>query len=241
MEQVPSIEPVKVRIFISSSTEQLPLATALEQGLQGEGFEPQLWSHGVHGASQYNLESLLKLAVNIDFALFICTPDDKAVIRKKEFAIVRDNVIFEIGLLMGAIGREQCLIVQPSDLEMRLPSDLHGVTALKYGNQLAAENITKITKTLIAKIKQHVHKVSRADEAKFTGNEILLLQNSLDINTPSYDARKADLSEYSESFDKLCVRFLHLLEHGLIESIGSREIHATQKGKLLLQAMSQKK
>ena len=45
---------------------------------------------------------------------------------------VRDNVIFEVGLYVGRLGRDRCFIVFPRGSNPRLPSDLLGVTILNY-------------------------------------------------------------------------------------------------------------
>jgi hypothetical protein len=47
----------------------------------------------------------------------------------------RDNVIFELGLFMGALGRERTFIVYNRDQEIKLPSDLAGVTAARFGDR----------------------------------------------------------------------------------------------------------
>src|SRR5206468_2279567 len=43
-----------------------------------------------------------------------------------------DNVIFEFGLYVGRLGREKSIIIAPKGEGPRLPSDLLGVTVLKY-------------------------------------------------------------------------------------------------------------
>ena len=82
------------RFFISSSSEQLSIGKALEATLEADGFEPTLWPREVHGASQYNLEALLREAAMSDFAIFVFAPDDQVSIRGETFRVVRDNMRF---------------------------------------------------------------------------------------------------------------------------------------------------
>jgi len=126
---------MKPRFFLSSSSEQLSIAEALESNLADAGFEPTLWSREGHGASEYNLEALLREAWSSDFAVFVFVPDDQVVIRGEAFSVVRDNVLFELGLFIGVLGRDRCLIVRGEEQAMRLPSDLAGLTTLKYDHQ----------------------------------------------------------------------------------------------------------
>ena len=81
------------------------------------------------------------------------SPDDIVKIRGGTFAAVRDNVIFEFGLYVGRLGREHSVIVTPKGEEPRLPSDLLGVTVLKYdgarqdGNLDAADSVPPVIRS----------------------------------------------------------------------------------------------
>lgn len=78
------------------------------------------------------LSELLRTAENTDFAALILTPDDAVRSRGEERPAARDNVIFELGLFLGALGPQRVFIICPRGQDLRLPSDLSGVTVLKY-------------------------------------------------------------------------------------------------------------
>jgi hypothetical protein len=118
-------------LFIGSSSEGLPIARALQAELY-EVCEPQLWSQGVFGPTGTTISSLLETAQNSDFAALILTPDDSVVIRDATITVARDNVIFELGLFLGALGPQRVFVIQPDDEDLRLPTDLAGVTRLYY-------------------------------------------------------------------------------------------------------------
>jgi len=46
-----------------------------------------------------------------DFAVVTLTPDDRISSRGKSTKAPRDNVLFELGLLMGSLGRERTYFV----------------------------------------------------------------------------------------------------------------------------------
>lgn len=74
----------------------------------------------------------MKTTSDADFAALVLTADDQTTSRGKKKASPRDNVIFELGLLMGALGRERVFILKPRNVDVRIPSDLLGVTWIEY-------------------------------------------------------------------------------------------------------------
>jgi hypothetical protein len=147
---------MKPRLFIGSSSENLEIAYALQESLEHDA-EPTVWSQGVFDASKYTMEALNDQLDDTDFAVFVFAPDDVTNIRQTEKQTVRDNVIFELGLFVGRIGRERCFVLIPRGIEdFHLPTDLLGLTPVTYdpsrqdGNLLAALGpaTNKIRKTM---------------------------------------------------------------------------------------------
>ena len=71
-----------------------------------------------------SLESLVERLDDFDFAALILTPDDVTISRDEEMQAPRDNVLLELGLFIGAIGRERSFIVYDRGSNLKLPSDL---------------------------------------------------------------------------------------------------------------------
>ncbi len=118
-------------VFIGSSSEGLPAARALQQNLDRDA-EVILWSQGVFGLSSGTLEALVTKTQQFDFAVLVLTPDDLTLSRDEAAPSPRDNVVFELGLFMGALGRERTYIVYDRTAGIRLPSDLAGVTPATF-------------------------------------------------------------------------------------------------------------
>jgi predicted nucleotide-binding protein len=74
-------------------------------------------------------QSLLEAVNTSEFGIFVFSPDDAVGIRGKLFSAPRDNVVYELGLFSAALGPERCFFVIPDDADIRLPSNLSGMTA----------------------------------------------------------------------------------------------------------------
>lgn len=127
-------------LFVGSSSEGLRVARALQEELD-QVCEPLLWSQGAFEATGTTIGSLLEVAQTSDFAALVITPDDSAVVRGSAVSIARDNVVFELGLFLAALGPRRVFIIQPRDLSLTLPSDLAGVTTLSYRYNRADQNL----------------------------------------------------------------------------------------------------
>ena len=121
----------KPSVFIASSVEGLSIADAINANLEHVA-HCTIWRAGTFKLSSRTIDDLVKKSSIVDFAVFAFTPDDVATIRKHEKVVARDNVVFEMGLFIGAIGKERCYIVKPRGVDMHLPSDLIGVTPADY-------------------------------------------------------------------------------------------------------------
>ena len=128
------------KIFIASSSESKSVASTIQEILVDH--EVTVWDQDVFKLSTYPLEALERELDKGEFAIFLFTPIDLAIIHGQEKKVVRDNVIFELGMFIGRFSRHKCFIVAPKGEDLHLPTDLIGLTLAHYdpsrGNQIAA-------------------------------------------------------------------------------------------------------
>lgn len=118
-------------IFVGSSTEGLNYAKALQQNLD-HAMQAVLWSQGVFGLSGGTLEDLVEKLQTVDFAALVVTPDDLIESRGESQSAPRDNVLLELGMCIGALGRERSFLVYDRSSNIKLPSDLAGITSATF-------------------------------------------------------------------------------------------------------------
>lgn len=118
-------------LFVGSSSEGYNIARAI-QVLLDDSCEVTIWKQGIFGLSEGTLESLVSALDDFDFAVLVLTPDDLLTSRDASAPAPRDNVLFELGLFMGALGRNRTFILFDRSAKLKLPSDLAGVTAATF-------------------------------------------------------------------------------------------------------------
>jgi CRP/FNR family cyclic AMP-dependent transcriptional regulator len=122
----------KIRVFIISSAEALPIAREIQDAFAHDQFTTKVWTDGVFRVAGYTLQSLEDEVDQSDFAIAVAHPDDTTVSRDVKWPSARDNVIFELGLFMGRLGRQRAILMEPRKEKIKLPSDLAGVTTVSY-------------------------------------------------------------------------------------------------------------
>jgi CRP/FNR family transcriptional regulator, cyclic AMP receptor protein len=132
----------QIRIFVISSAEALPIARAIQNAFGHDPFTTVIWSDGVFRVTNYTLQDLEAQIDDSDFAIAVAHSDDLTESRGKDWPSPRDNVIFELGLFMGRLGRARAILMEPRAEKVKLPSDLAGVTTIPYrftkGEDIAA-------------------------------------------------------------------------------------------------------
>ncbi|GAG95588.1 unnamed protein product, partial [marine sediment metagenome] len=118
------------KVFIGSSSEALNIAKALELNLTAD-CQTYLWTCGIFSLSQSALEDLESKAKEYEYAVLVLAPDDDIKSRGEISFAPRDNVLFELGLFVGRLGRKRTFIVcDPKTV--KIPSDWDGIGVAKF-------------------------------------------------------------------------------------------------------------
>lgn len=124
-------------LFIGSSRENIAIADTVKAALAGHPVNVAVWTTGVFGASSFPLLDLEAQLHECDFALLVANPDDEVKSRGVTKGAPRDNVIFELGLFMGALSHERVFYVHPRGVDNKIPSDLLGLSPMQYEDDAA--------------------------------------------------------------------------------------------------------
>lgn len=160
----------KPRLFIASSVETSPVAEAVNVNLDHD-LEVTIWKNGTFKLSSSAIDDLVEKSSAVDFALFIFAPDDIASIRSRTKHVVRDNVIFEMGLFVGAIGKSRSFILKPRDVDMHLPTDLLGVTPADYDAGRSDNDLVSATNRACALIKSEIDRIGLINHASVSATQ----------------------------------------------------------------------
>jgi predicted nucleotide-binding protein with TIR-like domain len=139
---------MKPRIFLGSSGKQAKLVQALTRGLS-EVADVEPWTT-VFNPGVSTLDRLVELTRVVDFAAFVFAQDDWTTnptdATASGQASPRDNVVFEAGLFGGALGMRRTFILHAKGA--KLPTDLLGMTAVRYPEALTAADMRTVNQKL---------------------------------------------------------------------------------------------
>ncbi len=119
-------------LFVGSSVEALPITRALGSGLQHDDFYVRPWTCNIFQPSNFPVDDLLAAVQQADFGVLVVSADDEVSSRGKCLHAPRDNVVYELGLAMGRLGRERTVMVIPRGVDLKIPTDLLGLTPITY-------------------------------------------------------------------------------------------------------------
>jgi hypothetical protein len=140
------------RIFLGSSGKQAKLLQAITRGLDDVA-DVEPWMTTFNPGTT-TLGRLLELTREVDFAAFVFAQDDwisagpgtDAAAAPAGQASPRDNVVFEAGLFGGVLGMERTFILHANGA--KLPTDLLGLTSVRYGDATKAAEVKAVNQKL---------------------------------------------------------------------------------------------
>jgi hypothetical protein len=119
-------------IFIGSSGAGKEAAEALKDAI-GEHARVRVWYQNTFAPSSTNIESLeAVIQSDLDVAVLVITPDDLRDRGSGPRLVARDNIIFELGLFMGRLGRSRTFGLVCGHCNVEVPTDLLGVSWITY-------------------------------------------------------------------------------------------------------------
>jgi hypothetical protein len=127
------VAAVLPKVFIGSSTESSIFAEALQANLKNTA-EVLPWMQLEFPLSKSTMEALETAISESDFAVFVLHGDDSSNIRDITYTSVRDNVLIELGMSIGMLGRDRTYITKSitSEKTLRIPSDLAGLSTADF-------------------------------------------------------------------------------------------------------------
>ncbi|APG27273.1 hypothetical protein A7E78_05105 [Syntrophotalea acetylenivorans] len=145
----PKIFHSQPRVFVSSSIEGLHIAETIQADLEAIA-ECTIWTQEI---SSENFENIVNIAADFDYAIIVLTVDDILIKNETERLGPRDNIVFELGLFTGTLGRAHTFMVLCKDDPIHLPSDLVGVTVAMYSRR-SADNLKTALDPVCIQIKR---------------------------------------------------------------------------------------
>jgi hypothetical protein len=141
-----------------------------------------VWNEGVFGLSEGTLEGLVRVLDTFDFAVLVITPDDVIWSRETRAQAPRDNVMFELGLFMGRLGPARTFVVCSDAPDLKLPSDLAGVTTARFNAADAVEHLEAALGPCAFLIRQAIKRLGRSGGKKHAQAAVSLLERGKPID-----------------------------------------------------------
>ena len=143
---------LKPKIFIGSSGDGLAIAEQVRTNLSSIG-DCFVWKDsGVWEPNRSTFDNLLRMTGYFDFGVFVATMDDVTLTKDVLVLEPRDNVILEMALFLGALGRNKSLLLVEEGV--KLPSDFNGIFMEQF-KKADSGSIAKACMQYATRIEEH--------------------------------------------------------------------------------------
>jgi hypothetical protein len=143
---------LRPKVFIGSSSQGYEIAEKVKDCLSvcGDCF---LWKDGgVWEANRSTFDNLLRIVNYFDFGVFVATADDLTLTNNNIVIESRDNVILEMALFLGAVGKDKSFLLVEDGI--KLPSDFNGIYMPRF-NRNSNSSINEACSAYTQKISEH--------------------------------------------------------------------------------------
>jgi prolyl-tRNA editing enzyme YbaK/EbsC (Cys-tRNA(Pro) deacylase) len=148
----------KLKIFVGSSLEACIQDKFVRKVIENNGIEAVTWKDVFH-TGDFTLDSLVKTAQKVHGAIIISTPDDKVWVRGAESLAPRDNILFEMGFFINALGAKHAALIFCHDdkgKSPKIPTDIHGLNVIFFEKGKNIANQKSLEKWIL-KFKEDAH------------------------------------------------------------------------------------
>ena len=144
--------PERPKIFIGSSRPGYEVAKKVKACLSTENDcflwqETEIWE-----INHSTFDNLLRLVMYFDFGVFVATADDLTLTNEQIVIEPRDNVILEMALFLGALGRDKSFLLIEEGI--KLPTDFSGISMPRFTAGMDG-SIEQACTGFAGKIKEH--------------------------------------------------------------------------------------
>jgi hypothetical protein len=144
----------KVFIGSSSTKEAKDVANYIRDDFRENGIDALVWNHDIFQIGQHTLTELTRILQHYDFGVMVFWPDDELTLRGTSYKATRDNVVFELGMFIGALGPDRAFILR-NQMTTRWLSDLAGLGVAEF---VPDENLKGAASSAIAEIREAILK-----------------------------------------------------------------------------------
>ena len=176
------------------------------------------------------LPALMKKIPTFDFALIFAEGVDQVTMRGKEqYAAMRDNVVFELGLCLMALGAERVILL--SEEGLRLPDDLQGIGKIGlehivYTSDTGSSQVASQLETIIRCKSEHLESSLSAQIDRVIAH----ISANADIVSPVFVG--AAVSSAEAYFANFIVRLLARLDAPILRMGDNTPLSLTQEPEL---------
>ncbi len=125
----------KPHAIVFSSRTSYPIAEAVKENLELQGFTADTWKENFFDANNTApLNTFLKKLLCFDFAVLVLGADDLRADAESGSTtpVPRDNVVFELGATMARMGTQKTFLLTPKEPRVTLPTYFRGLDPLTY-------------------------------------------------------------------------------------------------------------